>query len=155
MNPDQLITLAAAIGSPIVSFGVAWLAFLKWKVDARRQTAKDQEDLKLKAKEVSRIAAVETRRAITADWESYAASMIEDRKLLIDRVHAVESRADTSDVRLHAAEERAELAEQRAVRWESLYRIAVTYMRKLIGWASDVSHMSDMPEPPAELIDQL
>lgn len=155
MTPDQIITLVAAVGSPIVSFGGAWLAFLKWRIDARRQNQRDQDTLKLKAEEVSRQAAVETRRAITADWESYASSMQEDRRLLIERVHAVESRADTSDLRLHAAEERAELAEQRAVRWESLYRIAVAYMRKLIAWASDVSHMSDMPDPPAELLDQL
>jgi hypothetical protein len=155
VNPEQIITLATAVGSPIISFGTAWLAFRKWKLDAKRLSDENQETLKLKAKEVSRVAAVETRRAITADWESYAASMQEDRRLLLERVKAVESRADTSDVRLHAAEERAELAEQRAVRWESLYRIAVTHMRHLIKWASDVSHMSDMPAPPAELISDL
>jgi hypothetical protein len=155
MSPDQIVMLATAVASPVVSFGAAWLTFLKWRGDARRQADQVQEELKLKAKEISRVAAVETRRAITADWEAYAASMQEDRRLLLERVKAVESRADTSDVRLHAAEERAELAEQRAIRWESLYRIAVTYMRKLVSWASDVSHMSDMPDPPAELIDQL
>jgi hypothetical protein len=155
MTPDQIITLATAVGSPVVSFGAAWLAFLKWKADAKQQATQAQEDLKLKAKEVSRQAAVETRRAITADWESYASSMQEDRRLLLERVRTIEARADTSDLRLHGAEERAELAEQRAVRWESLYRIAVAYMRKLIAWASDMSHMTEIPEAPAELMDQL
>jgi hypothetical protein len=65
----------------------------------------------------------------------------------------LEDRLSTNDRRLNAADERARLAEERAVRWESLYRIAVAHMRKLIGWAADISHMQDMPQPPAELVD--
>jgi hypothetical protein len=93
-------------------------------------------------------AANEARKVVTADWEKYTG-------LLLKRLEAVETRATAAEKRIDTAETRAVISEERAIRWESLYRIAVTHMRELIKWASDVSHMSEMPSAPVELVSDL
>ncbi|OBJ23841.1 hypothetical protein [Mycobacterium sp. 1245801.1] len=84
-------------------------------------------------------------------WDALcAASTQKDRKLLLDRLEAVESRATAAERRIDSAETRAVIAEERASRWESLYRIAVAHLREVIRWAT-VNNTGTMPEPPAEL----
>lgn len=145
------VAIIGAVAIPL--FGFLGLLVGTWS--NRHELKNQQKALALKAQEASAKAAVDTRRAITADWEAYAQSMQEDRRLLLDRLAAVEDRAQAAERRLDTAEARAMLAEERAVHWESRYRIAVTHMRELIKWASDISHMGEMPTPPAELISDL
>ncbi|WP_232002892.1 hypothetical protein, partial [Mycobacterium sp. 1245801.1] len=58
--------------------------------------------------------------------------------------------ATAAERRIDSAETRAVIAEERASRWESLYRIAVAHLREVIRWAT-VNNTGTMPEPPAEL----
>lgn len=100
-------------------------------------------------------AQVSASKAVTADWESYTRSLREWAAGLVDRLDTVELRAGAAEKRLDTAESRAVLAEQRAVRAESLYKIAVGYLREVVQWASNLSHVDPMPDPPSELITDL
>lgn len=93
-------------------------------------------------------ASTEARKAVTADWQAYTG-------MLMQRLETVEQRAGAAEKRLDTAETRAVISEERANRWESLYRIAVIHLRDIIKWASNVSHLTDMPATPAELINDL
>lgn len=120
----------------------------------------------LQAGAAGQTAAATATASVTADWKAhvdsvkdtfqvYTNSMLEDRKLLLTRLGAVELRASAAEGRLDAAEERATVSEERAVKAENLYRVAVRYMRELVAWAKDLTPLGDMPEPPAELRDDL
>jgi hypothetical protein len=137
MSTSDNVALVSAFIGPLLTFIGALVGL--W-VGGRR-TKKKAESI---AAEAAEIASAEARIAVTADWEAYTG-------LLMQRLTTVESRANTADERLSAAETRATIAEERAAHWASLYRTAVVYMKQLITWASDVSHLSEIPSAPPEL----
>jgi hypothetical protein len=150
MSTAEMIALASAIAAPLLTFFGVLIGAAKGRADSKEQNATAVRELEVKARMASEAAANDARREVTQAWESYAASMQKDRKLLVDRLEAVEARASASEKRLDSAETRAVIAEERASRWESLYRIAVAHLREVIRWAT-VNNTGAMPEPPAEL----
>lgn len=151
MISSDMVVLIAALGTPAVTgisavFG-AWLG--------RRSTLKQ-------ADAAGQTAAATATATVTADWKAhvdsvretfqvYTDSMMDDRRLLVERLAAVEHRAGAAERRLDAAEERATVSEKRAVKAEWLYRLAVSYMRELVSWAKNLSQVEEIPEPPFEL----
>jgi hypothetical protein len=138
----------SAVGGPFVTAAGGVFGVYIGLREGRKRSKAD-------AAQAGEEAANKAREAVTADWAAYSRSMQEDRKMLSERLAAVEQRHAAAERRIDAAETRAVIAEERATRWESLYRIAVHHMRELIQWASDISHMTDMPQAPAELQSEL
>ncbi|WP_131808470.1 hypothetical protein [Mycolicibacterium elephantis] len=89
-------------------------------------------------------AKTEARKAVTADWEAYSASIHQWATGLAARLEAVEARVG-------AAETRALAAEQRADRAERLYRAAIHYLREVAAWVAEYWPGEKMPAPPIEL----
>lgn len=159
MIDSDTLNLVTAIGGPLVTaaggVGGVWLGLKEGRKRADRQAIEAEKKAEETARRAGEKAANEARKAVTADWAAYSKSMQDDRKMLADRLATVETRAAAAEQRIDTAETRAVIAEERAIRWESLYRIAVHHMRELIKWASDISHMTDMPKAPAELQSEL
>ena len=149
MNHAETIGLLSVLGAPVLTFLGVVIGAWKGRQDGKRQSEDARRDLEVKARMASEAAANQARHEVTAAWESYAASMQVDRRMLLDRLEAVEKRATASERRLDSAETRAVIAEERASRWESLYRIAVQHLRQVISWAND--NTGEMPVAPAEL----
>lgn len=165
ISPDMLALLVVTVG-PVVTgasaLGGAWLG---------RRSTLDQ------AAAAGKVAASTATSAVTADWkayteritadfeaqtlsmkinfETYTDSLMDERKLMIERLATVESRAGTAERRLDTAEQRAEVSEARAVKAETAYKTAVRYVRELIYWARGLSQIGEIPEPPLELRDEL
>ena len=151
MSTAEVIALASAVAAPVLTFLGVVIGAWRGRVDGKRQSEQAIRELEVKARMASEEAANKARREVTSAWEAYAQSMQADRKMLADRLEAVEKRASASEARLDSAETRAVIAEERAARWESLYRIAVAHLREVIRWATASRGAGEMPEAPAEL----
>lgn len=156
MTTAEVIALVSAIAAPLLTFLGVVIGAWKGRRDGREQAENARRDLEVKAKIASDQAADAAARRVTAAWEAYAESTQTDRRMLMERLEAVEQRASAAEKRLDSAETRAVIAEERATRWESLYRIAVAHLREVISWAT-ASHnrSSDMPQTPPELVREL
>lgn len=156
MSTAEVISLIAAIASPLFAFLGLVVGAWKGRKDGRDQAERDRRDLEVKAKIASDEAAAKAAAEVRMAWKEYAASTQTDRKMLMDRLEAVEKRASAAEKRLDSAETRAVIAEERATRWESLYRIAVAHLREVISWATASHSRGDgMPPTPAELVREL
>ena len=125
MTPEFIVAWAA----PVI--GVATIALSGW---AGRHTGRA----------AIKQATTDERKAATADWAAYTAELREHNGKLMDRLGDVEKRLDHAEIR-------ADAADIRATKAETLYALAITYLRRVAAWVNEHWPDETLPPPPPEL----
>jgi hypothetical protein len=170
MNWTLILTITVPLLLSLLTVaGSAWMSRLSGRAaihqaatDERRQASADWEAYTGELRRyndglTTRLAQVEedsARRLIDADKESsrrldvartdYTQRLEVIQRESQDRLQGVERRLGDSEIR-------AQAAEIRATRAESLYSVALVYLRRLSLWVTDHVDGVDLPPPPPEL----